>query len=199
MNIIGMTNDMVFWPYPEKVIAPDGAAFQAVILYNTADKNIGVLRTLPNGEREVFANDLYAAVDSAEGHAAEMCAAYMRANKLKSANFPLYVRDIRVAMSAPMLDLEQKVEKAPGEKVVSCSSVILESVKDPERVTSVRIGRFIKDSEMDDWCYGVAMESTIHGEPYKGEFVTMNLSTDELYELLTKIQGDIIEAAKNAA
>ena len=199
MNIIGMTNDMVFWPYPEKVIAPDGAAFQAVILYNTADKNIGVLRTLPNGEREVFANDLYAAVDSAEGHAAEMCAAYMRANKLKSANFPLYVRDIRVAMSAPMLDLEQKVEKAPGENVVSCSSGILESVKDPERVTSVRIGRFIKDSEMDDWCYGVAMESTIHGEPYKDEFVTMNLSTDELYELLTKIQGDIIEAAKNAA
>ena len=101
-----------------------------------------------------------------------MCAAYMRANKLKSANFPLYVRDIRVAMSAPMLDLEQKVEKAPGEKVVSCSSVILESVKDPERVTSVRIGRFIKDSEMDDWCYGVAMESLslIHIFPGGWEF-----------------------------
>lgn len=199
MNIIGMTNDMVFWPYPNKVIAPDGAAFQAVILYNTADKNIGILHTLPNGEQKVFSNELYAAVDSAEGHAAEMCAAYMRANKLKNANFPLYIKDIRIAMTAPMLDLEQKAEKAPGEKVISCSSTILESVKDSTKSSSVRIGRFVKDSEMDDWCYGVALESTIHGEPYKDEFVTMNLSTDELYELLTKIQENVIEAAKDAA
>lgn len=198
MNIIGINDGMVFWPYPDKVIAPDGAAFQAVILYNTADKNIGILRTLPDGQQEVFSEELFAASDTAEAHAADMCAAYMRKKKLRNRNFPLWVRDIAIAVTGARLELQRQEAKPMEERTITAPATLVECAADTDRCAKVRIGCLNKDAEHGDWSFAVSLEDTVREDVYRDEFTTLNLSGDELLELLGMIQSKVIEAAKAA-
>lgn len=198
MNIIGMNDGMVFWPYPDKVIAPDGAAFQAVILYNTADKNIGILRTLPDGQQEVFSDELFAASDTAEAHAADMCAAYMRKKKLRNRNFPLWVRDAAIAMTGARLELQRQDTKSFEERVITAPTTLVENAADTDRCAKVRIGYLNKDTEHGDWCFAISLEDAVREDVYRDEFTTLSLSCDELLELLGMIQSKVIAAAKAA-
>lgn len=78
LRIKGVDNYMIIQPYPQKFTAPDGTSFQVARFYDVASKNLGVLRTNPDGSRVVLAGRLYANPIIAEQHALTIYKEYIK-------------------------------------------------------------------------------------------------------------------------